>query len=504
VTRLGSIRGRITKNNHILPAMAFLVPFAIRLIPEILVGPYIMGFDTMGFYVPNTLAWLNEGIDLWGLLAVAPLFYTILMAIAAAGVPLIVALKVIPPLLLGVLGSSIYLYAHKGLGWSFIKSLAPALLGTIYFVALRVSWDMLRSELGLIFLFIVLTILAQIKNKSWRHYFLLTFAMFAVALSHQLAATIMLWIIFLKIVYTLYQKDVYKSLYLVVSSLPAATFFFFINFLSYTPALLVEYQNTTGSPLANWLGFSSYFAMLASEAGFFFYCFLPLIPLLLLSIKRFGTLQLRSWLLLIFILLLIPFSFVSPFRWLLLLIYPLSFYVTEALSKLSSHKPKHIRFSMQRIAVLYLILSTGILSFGFIFFPPETPFAYFNPEYLNYYQYQIPSSMQQNTISIKDFQATENALQWFKENENSTAIILTHVVFYSWALQTLNADQIRNYGFDDPLKSAGLARQEGHTQIFLIWWISGKGWYAQSTLPSAFQEVYHDGNIAIYHFNATA
>ena len=32
---------------------AFLVPLFIRSIPEILVGPYPIGWDTIAFYVPN-------------------------------------------------------------------------------------------------------------------------------------------------------------------------------------------------------------------------------------------------------------------------------------------------------------------------------------------------------------------------------------------------------------------------------------------------------------------
>ena len=36
---------------------AFLIPLFIRTIPEILVGPYPIGWDTIAFYVPNTLDW---------------------------------------------------------------------------------------------------------------------------------------------------------------------------------------------------------------------------------------------------------------------------------------------------------------------------------------------------------------------------------------------------------------------------------------------------------------
>ncbi len=34
---------------------AFLIPLFIRFIPEILVGPYPIGWDTIAFYLPKTL-----------------------------------------------------------------------------------------------------------------------------------------------------------------------------------------------------------------------------------------------------------------------------------------------------------------------------------------------------------------------------------------------------------------------------------------------------------------
>jgi hypothetical protein len=39
---------------------AFLIPVFIRSIPEILAGPYPIGWDTIAFYVPNTLDWATR------------------------------------------------------------------------------------------------------------------------------------------------------------------------------------------------------------------------------------------------------------------------------------------------------------------------------------------------------------------------------------------------------------------------------------------------------------
>jgi hypothetical protein len=90
---------------------------------------------------------------------------------------------------------------------------------------------------------------------------------------------------------------------------------------------------------------------------------------------------------------LLPIASVSPYRWLLMLTYPLSFFATEPLSQLKSVTWKRWKFTLQKIAVLYIICSTALISIGFLLFPPEQPFTYFNPSQVNNFSYQIPSSM---------------------------------------------------------------------------------------------------------------
>ncbi len=42
---------------------AFLIPLGIRAVPEVIVGPYPVGFDTIAFFVPNagTRVWRCHG-----------------------------------------------------------------------------------------------------------------------------------------------------------------------------------------------------------------------------------------------------------------------------------------------------------------------------------------------------------------------------------------------------------------------------------------------------------
>jgi hypothetical protein len=491
------VKDWIAQKRFIFPLLAFLLPLVIRAVPEILMGPYVIGFDTIGFYIPNSLLWLHGGLNLGDFLSTAPLFYTIYMSIVAIGGSPVYVLKIISPLLLGFLGVAMYGYAKKGLIWSSSKSVFAALLGTIYFVALRASWDQLREELGLIFFFVtIMLMLSDLKSKSWKRYLVLSLSMMAVVMSHQLVSVLMFGVIIVTVVRNLLQKDFNESVRLIVTSLPAVLYFFIL----YSRILLysgIGYSNDV-SPLT---GFVSYESMMVNTGGFFLYCFLPLLPLVVVGLWKFGNLQLKSWLFVSFVLSLLPLSFVNPYRWILMLVYPFAFYATDALSGLKLSKWKNFKQIFRKTAMLYLILSTAILSVGFIFTTPEDPFFYFNVNALNSYSYQIPTSMLQNTISIADCHNVVKTLQWFKDSMNSSALLLTHRVFYGWALLTIDRNQAVNYEFDDPVNAAMLVTREGNTQIYIIWWVNGKGWDGLSSLPQSFHEIYRSGDMALYQYS---
>ena len=251
-------------------------------------GPYVVGFDTMAHYVPTTLLWLRGNVTFLSFFGTAPLFYSIIISLVSLGGSLVMILKVVSVAFEGFLGLSIYGFAQKGLGWSPKKSIATALLGTLYFVALRISMDSLRNMLGLIFFFLALTLfsLTERNGYSWKRYLPLSLAMVAVVLSHQLVSVLMLGVFAFTIGYKLLRRQQAKAISLVLVCLPSALLFFGVFFL--VPAVS-EFRLIFGFSNANdgWLalfGFSSYPSMLLSEAGFFLFCFLPLLPFLLLGL----------------------------------------------------------------------------------------------------------------------------------------------------------------------------------------------------------------------------
>jgi len=493
----GTLFERIAKPEA-LPLLAFLIPLVMRAIPEILMGPYVVGFDTLAYYVPNTLMWLRDGVGFWSFVAVAPFLYVLLIGVTSIGVPIVISLKVMSPLLLGFLGLAVYFYANKTLSWSSRKSLLVVLFATLYFVALRVSWDMLRSELALIFLFATLIFLKKDGNPL-RNGVLLSLAMLSVVFAHQLVAVVMFAIVLVTIVRLYLDKEIVGLRKLIACSVPAAALFLLIVYANYVTvsqfSVVSGFLGQSSEGFLALFGFASYTDLIADTLGFLVFCYLPLVPLLALGARRFkGNLQLKVWIFWIFLSLLLvivsPSAFfaVFPYRWTLLLTYPLAFYAAEGFASLKLNAPK---------AGIVLMLAT--LSVSFMVLPNSLAFPYFG-----LFTLYVPSSMLQNTVSLSDSQDTVNALQWVKNNMPSDARLLVHDVFYGWASLTLDRSQLIPYGYGNPETMAQKLEENGQEyKLYLIWWINESGWHGQPNVSSAFRMVYESGRIAVFTYAYT-
>jgi hypothetical protein len=483
------------RESFLFPFLAFTIPLVVRTIPEVLMGPFVVGFDTLGYYVPNTLVWLTSGVNFWFFVATAPFLYIMLMGVTSIGVPIVMSLKVMSPLLLGFLGLTVYFYANKTLSWSSRKSLLVVLFATLYFVALRVSWDMLRSELGLVFLFVMLIFLKK-DGSPFKNSVLLSLAMVSVVFAHQIITVIMFAIVIATILRLYLDKKIVELRRLIICSIPAACLFFAIiyaNVVIQFPVVSSFPSQESGGFLALF-GFASYIDLVVDTLGFLVFCYLPLMPLLVLGARRFKiNLQLKAWIFWVFLSLLLvivsPNAFLGvPYRWTLLLTYPLAFYAAEAFARLKRNLYK---------VIVGLMLAT--LSVGFMVLPNNSAFPYYNafPTY-------IPKSMLQNTVPLSDCQNTVNVLQWVQNNMPSKAHLLVHDVFYGWSLLTLDENQLIPYGFSNPVTVAQKLEENGSTYpLYLIWWINGSGWYGQPTVSSAFRQIYESGRIAIFMYTSS-
>src|SRR5712692_3652946 len=104
---------------HRFALLAFLIPLGIRAIPEIIVGPYPIGWDTIAFYVPNTLDWATGKVGPLQMLGTAPLMYMISVpAYMASRVNPVWIFKVMGPLLYGIMIFALFRFLRLGLKWN--------------------------------------------------------------------------------------------------------------------------------------------------------------------------------------------------------------------------------------------------------------------------------------------------------------------------------------------------------------------------------------------------
>src|SRR6059036_3215671 len=136
---------------------AFLIPFGLRSVPELLAGPFPVGFDTIAFYVPVTIDWAAGKAGWQTVLGTAPLLYLI-------SVPLYLITKVCPvwtfkalgPILYGCLSWSLFRFLRQTTHVSQKAALGGTLFTSAYFVTLRIGWDLYRNMMGLTFILLTL------------------------------------------------------------------------------------------------------------------------------------------------------------------------------------------------------------------------------------------------------------------------------------------------------------------------------------------------------------
>jgi len=159
-TKVSRIVSAIRKYKFALAG--FLLPFTVRAIPEVIAGPYPIGWDIIAFYVPNTLDMAAGRMSIWGILGSGPLMYSFIVPIhVLTRVNPILLFKAAGPLLFGLLCWSVYRFCERKLGLSVRSAFLSVLFLSFYFVSLRVAWDAYQAELGLTFFVLGLTVAGE-------------------------------------------------------------------------------------------------------------------------------------------------------------------------------------------------------------------------------------------------------------------------------------------------------------------------------------------------------
>src|SRR5438309_6637225 len=467
---------------HKLALAAFLVPFLIRIIPEILSGPYPVGWDIIAYYIPNTIDMASGRMNLWGIITSAPTLYAIAVpAYLLTKVNLVLIFKILGPILYGFLGWSIFRFCQRRLHWSGNKAFYAVLFISAYFVTLRIAWDAYQAELGLALFLLAESI--QVTSLVKSTFFRVSLLSLAV-LSNQLVGVLVVT----TQLATLVLPSVRKSPRLIpLQFSPIALF------------LLILYA-TMQTPLAPGLsivGPGATLSILTTNLSFLFYAYIFVVPLMLFGIKLHERAVFVPWMIVCGIglgLSVLPGHVFQDivYRWVLLLSLPLLFLAYEGYSRLrvSSEFMTRNWGGVLRVVVI-VSLSSSAISYAIL--PAQsalTPYTVF-PQY-------VPSSMVQSSLPLSDYPNVVSAMVWVDSHLDSNSVLITQQAFYGWARSYLSPDkQVLNSFLGSP--SSAIDQTGSYTHVLTVWWVEGAGWF-QGSFPVGAKPLVRFGNLAVYEY----
>ncbi len=470
---------------------AFLIPVGIRTIPEIIVGPYPVGWDTIAFYVPNTLDWAAGRVGVLHMLGTAPLMYMISVpAYMLTHVNPVWIFKVMGPVLYGTMIFMLFRFLRLGLEWTDRMALGGALFTSLYFVTLRISWDMYRNVLGLVFILQALVLLHNLKGR--RNQGLLALSIVLAVAADQLTAVIALFLVGSKALAELLKRDRTQFRNLVWIALPGTALLLSIVYADITVlgVGLLQPQPALADT-----------QILSNSVGFLGFADLPLIPLVAIGFRRVRNLELKSWSFFCVaaaLTALLPFFGLNvvSYRWTLLSSIPFCVLATAGLARLGSIHPRIGLGRLLRNSALRLLLITIVLSATlYIALPAQQAMPYYAT-----FPGLLPTSMVQDTVPLSDMGPLKDLLGWVSANSDPGMVLITHQAIYGWARAYEPSQPIVNYEYSSPLEGVRLAKGLGYSSILMIWWVNGSGWHNQPYVPSGFRMLLQNGDLALYKY----
>jgi hypothetical protein len=497
--------------------LAFVVGFVVRLVPELLSFPYPIGWDTI-YYASRISSGVvfTVGSDLvnsW-------LVYGILVSLGnLTRLEPFMILKVFAPLLYGGSCAGLFFVAWKKLDWNVTKSLLVSVLFAFQLAALAMSWQFYRNVFGFM---VVLFALPLIKSDvGWKGTIVLSFLALLSVWGHELAMASLFFVVLGVIGLSALRKE--KIPYrLFVAILPAMLLFmgnlFWVSpFATTINSNLVRVDDSVWAHpggiffLTDYLSvstpiesYSSYLDLFSDVGSLFVWLYALILPLI--GVGYFKDRVLSSWTFLLlfggFGCLVVPFAALFLWaRWMLLLVYPFSFFAANGLWKVTK--------SLEGISVSRFIgwfkvtkkvgygLALASIIVGILFMTwPSIDGKYGVIVWGGTSKY-VPSTMQSSSVPLRDTEGVIEAYKWLNSNMDSDSSLLVHDVFDFWTMLYLDQNH-QAFLFDSDLEAASnRAANEGFNSLYFVWWNENIGWY-NLQLSNDWVSVFDDDRISVY------
>jgi hypothetical protein len=484
--------------------LSFVFGFVVRLVPEVLLSPYPVGFD------PIWYAWrIRSGVvwGHWSQVFSTWLLYGILVPLYnAVQVSLFGLLKVAAALLFGFNACGVFYFARKALNWTGKRALFAGVFFSFQTAALFFSANLYRNMLGVgVLLFALPLIKDDLRSRG--KFALLALLSVLVVFSHEIAAVTLFAVVLGVLVIKLLKRTMVNVTRLLVAICPAlivflVSFGFFVGGLYEGEPNVVNLSEPSGSYRGVLFFFRDYLAVGESVSqhvvyldlvsrvfSFFGVLFVLVLPFVFVGFFRDVVLDGWTVLLLIgsFGVVVVPFFALFIWsRWMLMLVYPFTFYAVNGIGKVlrwsrgfggSALRPLGV-VRLRRVAVA---LAVVVLVFcGLVFSAVALP-------------------GQVSVVPVGDFDDVVKSMQWLDGRMDGESVLLVHFAFSWWSRLCLNASHWRIYFMDNIGGALGLAGEMGFGRVFFVWWNEVPSWFSLAT-PSGFVSVFVSGRVSVFEY----
>ena len=497
--------------------VSFVFGFLVRLVPEILSFPHPIGFDTV-FYaarIESGVVWYH-----WTSVFSTWLLYAVLIpAYQVVKVDPFLLLKFAAPALYALNACGVYFFARKALNWETRKALIAAFFFAFQLASLGISWHFYRNMLGLAMLLFALPLIGDVKTKTaFGLFFLLSLF---VVFGHEYASVTLFAVILGLVVSRWLKRRGMVPWKVLADVIPALAVFLTIVYLRIFPVpfhidtnvirVHDTFEHSLGGMLVDYLSvanpiesYPTYLHLVSHVFSLFALLYLVWLPLVLVGFFRDKILDGWTTLLLIgsFGCLVVPFFALDLWcRWMLMLVYPFTFYAVNGVWRVLKSGPcvsglkwmgwmkisrrNAVGISLVTVLLGSLFMTWPLISGRYGLFGGATTWKYF------------PSTMQSSSVPLQDTEGTVKAVEWLNRHMTDGSCVLVHDAFFYWTELYLHKNHVVIFFASNLEAASNLALENGFNSLYFIWWNEDIGWYGFK-VPSDFVSVFESGRISVF------
>ena len=477
--------------------VSFVFGFVVRLIPEVLSLSYPIGYDPIYYVwtIKNSVVWSNWSrvFSTWLLDAI------LVVSFNATRLDPFVLVKFAAALLFGFNACGVYYFATKALGWTIKKALLAAVFFSLQMAALAFSANFYRNMLGLGILLFALPLIKD-EFKTPRRFLVFASLSVLVVFAHEYGSVVLFTVVLGFVVSRFLKPVKINVLRLSVAVLPALALFlvsfYFIVFplpSNVETNVILAYGPTGNYPkpfffLKNYLATSApaqyypaYLGFASQVFSLFAGLYIVVLPLVLVGSFKDDVLD--SWTVLLLIgsfgALVTPlFAFDLWYRWMLMLVYPFSFYAANGFTRILRSSRR--TFGLASPRVRWAKLADGAVKLVLVL-PLVLGLVF------------IATSIQGTAVPVRDVDDTIRAMRWLNARMDDGSALLMHDAFSHLARLYLDNSHVTIYFRDDVQRAIDVALKR-------VWLNENVGWFSL-TVPDGFVAVFSSGRVSAFEYS---